>query len=232
MPSLTPSQWGGQGDLSQHAKGRSHSRGSIRCSVATRPFSLLCSLDAAALLQLKVSCLSAAATAAAESLQLCPTLCDPMDCSPPGSPSLGLSRQEHWDGLPLPSPVYDPISLGCPHSRLWMDRSGFCACGISRLLALQLHVWEIRGRKETQRTHSHVVPWVPVFSAALLSFLHLSESSSVCFINSILSFQGKIRLHIILDILEIAIPDSFCSLILEVAFCCLILFCYSEESHS
>ena len=76
----------------------------------------------------------------AKSLQLCPTLCDPMDCSPPGSsvhgisqarillllllsrfsrvrlcaapqtaahqapPSLGFSRQEHWSGLPFPSP--------------------------------------------------------------------------------------------------------------------------------
>ena len=33
-----------------------------------------------------------AATAAAKLLQLCPTLCDPIDVSPPGSPSLGFSR--------------------------------------------------------------------------------------------------------------------------------------------
>ena len=83
-----------------------------------------------------------------EVTQLCPTLCDPMGCSPPGSsahgifqarvlewvlyllllllllssfsrvplcatpqtaahqapPSLGFSRQEHWSGLPFPSP--------------------------------------------------------------------------------------------------------------------------------
>ena len=39
--------------------------------------------------------LLAAAAAAAKSLQLCPTLCDPIDSSPPGSPSLGFSRQEH-----------------------------------------------------------------------------------------------------------------------------------------
>ena len=37
--------------------------------------------------------------AATKSLQSCPTL-----CSPPGSPSLGFSRQEHWSGVPLPSP--------------------------------------------------------------------------------------------------------------------------------
>ena len=32
---------------------------------------------------------------AAESLQPCPTLCNPIDGSPPGSPSLGFSKQEH-----------------------------------------------------------------------------------------------------------------------------------------
>ena len=32
----------------------------------------------------------AAAAAAAKSLQLCPTLCDPIDSSPPGSPIPGI----------------------------------------------------------------------------------------------------------------------------------------------
>ena len=47
------------------------------------------------------------AAAAAKSLQSCPTLCDPIDDSPPGSPSLGFSRQEHWSGLPFPSPMHE-----------------------------------------------------------------------------------------------------------------------------
>ena len=47
---------------------------------------------------------AAAAAAAAKSLQSCPTLCDPIGGSPLGSPSLGFSRQEHWSGLPFPSP--------------------------------------------------------------------------------------------------------------------------------
>ena len=50
---------------------------------------------------------AAAAAAAAESLQWCPTLCNPTDSSPPGSPSLGFSRQEHWSGLPFPSPMHE-----------------------------------------------------------------------------------------------------------------------------
>ena len=45
-----------------------------------------------------VAAAAAAAAAAAKSLQLCLTLCDPTDGSPPGSPSLGFSRQEHWSG--------------------------------------------------------------------------------------------------------------------------------------
>ena len=42
---------------------------------------------------------SLSAAAAAKLLQSCPTLCDPIDGGPPGSPSLGFSRQEHWSGL-------------------------------------------------------------------------------------------------------------------------------------
>ena len=44
---------------------------------------------------------------AAKSLQSYPTLCDPIDSSPPGSLSLGFSRQEHWSGLPFPSTVHE-----------------------------------------------------------------------------------------------------------------------------
>ena len=39
----------------------------------------------------------------AKLLQFCLTLCDPMNCSPPGSSlSMGFSRQEYWSGLPCP----------------------------------------------------------------------------------------------------------------------------------
>ena len=51
--------------------------------------------------------LNTAAAAAAKLLQSCLTLGDPMDGSPPGSPSLGFSRQEHWSGLPFPSPMHE-----------------------------------------------------------------------------------------------------------------------------
>ena len=54
-------------------------------------------------------------------LQLCPTLCDPMDYSPPEAPlSMGFSRQEYWIRLPcpapgdLPNPGNKPMSLVSP----------------------------------------------------------------------------------------------------------------------
>ena len=34
----------------------------------------------------------------------CPTLCDPTDCSLPGSPVRGIFHQEHLSGLPFPPP--------------------------------------------------------------------------------------------------------------------------------
>ena len=39
-----------------------------------------------------------------------------MDCSPPGFPSLGFSRQEHWSGLPFPSPMHESEKWKWSHS--------------------------------------------------------------------------------------------------------------------
>ena len=56
----------------------------------------------------------------AKSLQSCPTLCDPMDCSPPGSSVHGLLQTKYWSGLPcpppgdLPNPGIEPMSLTAP----------------------------------------------------------------------------------------------------------------------
>ena len=56
----------------------------------------------------------------AKSLQSCLTLCDPVDCSPPGSSVNGILQQEFWNGVPFPSPeglLYpriEPTSLMSP----------------------------------------------------------------------------------------------------------------------
>ena len=55
----------------------------------------------------------------AKSLQLCPTLCDPVDCSQ-APLSLGFSRQEYWSGSlcpppgELPDPCIEDVSRKSP----------------------------------------------------------------------------------------------------------------------
>ena len=50
---------------------------------------------------LQVDSLPSTAAAAAKSLQLCPTLCDPIDGSPPGSPVPGIlqARTLEWGAI-------------------------------------------------------------------------------------------------------------------------------------
>ena len=53
----------------------------------------------------------------AKLLQSRPTLCDPMNVAHQALLSMGFSRQEHWNGLPFPSPGdlpdprIEPVSL-------------------------------------------------------------------------------------------------------------------------
>ena len=81
-----------------------------------------------------------AAAAAAKSLQ-CPTLCDPIEAAHQAPPSLGFSRQEHWGGLPFPSPMQE--------SETW-KWSRSVVSDSSRPHGLQptrlLHPWDFLGK--------------------------------------------------------------------------------------
>ena len=62
--------------------------------------------------------------AAAQSLQSCPTLCAPETAAHQAPLSLGFSRQEHWSGLPLPSPMHESeVAQRCPTPSDPMDCS-------------------------------------------------------------------------------------------------------------
>ena len=60
----------------------------------------------------------------------CPTLCNPMDCSLPGSSSMGFSRQKYWNGLPcsppgdLPNPWTEPRSSALQADSLPVEPPG------------------------------------------------------------------------------------------------------------
>ena len=61
--------------------------------------------ETAATLNLMIVLSSAAA--AAKLLQSCPTLCDPIDGSPPGSPIPGILQARTRSGLLFPSSVHE-----------------------------------------------------------------------------------------------------------------------------
>ena len=83
-----------------------------------------------------------------EVAQSCPTLCDPMDCSLPGSSVHGISRQEYWSGLPFPSPGGLPnpgIEPGSPVGRCFYRLSHQGSHKVSMYLVsgfvIAFHLW-------------------------------------------------------------------------------------------
>ena len=53
------------------------------------------------ILEIFLKTITAAAAAAAKSLQSCPTLCDPIDSSPPGSPVPGILQARTLEGVAI-----------------------------------------------------------------------------------------------------------------------------------
>ena len=86
----------------------------------------------------------AAATAAAKSLQSCRTLCDPIDCSPPGSPVPGIlqARTLEWVAISFSKAWKWKVkvkSLSCIRLSNPMD---YCAPGSSVYGILQARILE------------------------------------------------------------------------------------------
>ena len=71
---------------------------------------------------LRITLLTCAA--AAKSLQSCPTLCDPIDGSPPSSPVPGILQARTLEWLPFPSPMHESqVTQSCPTLHDPMDCS-------------------------------------------------------------------------------------------------------------
>ena len=93
-------------------------------------------------------------TAAAKSLQSCRTLCDPIDSSHQAPPSLGFSRQEHWSGLPFPSPMQESEKWKWSRS-VMSDSSRFHGLEPTRLL----HPWDFPGKSTGVGCHCLLRKW-------------------------------------------------------------------------
>ena len=97
-------------------------------------------------------------------MHTCPTLCDPMDCSSPGSSVHGILRQEYWSGLPcpppgdLPNPGTEPVSCRSYISRqvlyrctTWEDLHTFMVIIFFSCLFLFLLVFYYKSQWRTQK---------------------------------------------------------------------------------
>ena len=72
------------------------------------------------------------------SLQSCPTLCNPMNCSPPGSSVLGILQQEYWSGLPCP-PSVDLSNSGIEPASPALQLILYCwATGEAQIISLSM----------------------------------------------------------------------------------------------
>ena len=134
---------------------------------------------------------------------MCPTLCDPIDGSPPGPPSLGFSRQEHWSGLPyLPSAREDGGVSGVSSS--CGARGGFLPRhphnGPVKCYSKGSRHWRHLGLKDVQRGELQCAglrktvwdgiqlprqglswPWVPVVALLLSKLPYLGLTSLILF---------------------------------------------------
>ena len=181
-----------------------------------------------------------AAAAVAKSLQSCPTLCDPRDSSPPGSPvpgilqartlewvaisfsnaskwkvkvkslsrvwllatpwtaahqappSMGLSRQQYWSGVPLSSPIFFPTSFQRQRAVFlgaWCPLPAFRSCFVEftqRGNGLLMNLW---GRKWSP----HPIP--PPSSLCLLKCFRWGRTrSNHKRKSSIISSQVSVRI--------------------------------------
>ena len=113
-----------------------------------------------------------AATAAAKSLQSCPTLCDPIDGAHQAPLSLGFSRQEHWSGLPFPSPMHE--------SEKWKGSRSVVSDSL-RPHGLQptrlLHPWDFPGKTTGVGCHCLNIHEMPATS--LLKYTRNKQNLSV-----------------------------------------------------
>ena len=93
--------------------------------------------------------------------QLCPTLCDPMDYSLPGSFIHGIFQQEYWSGLPfpplgdLPDPGIEPCLPHCSQTlyRLSHHRGKYAIAisPVEHFTAPQLSLQTSRNRRLRQQ---------------------------------------------------------------------------------
>ena len=122
------------------------------------------------------------AAAAAKSLQSCPTLCDPIDGSPPGSPIPGILQARTVEWLPFPSPMHE--SEKWKWSR-WVVSNSSQPHGLwpTRLL----HPWDFPGKSTGVGCHCLGPPTLGAWS---LNHWATRNFPILCFLNWVLHWSS------------------------------------------
>ena len=78
--------------------------------------------------------------------QSCPTLSDPMDCSPPGPLSMGFFRQEYWSGVPLSTALYNKPLQNVVTSIMSYNSGVYLSCSSARFTLIHSDTFDQGGR--------------------------------------------------------------------------------------
>ena len=123
--------------------------------------------------------------AAAKSPQSCPTQRDPRGGSSPGSPSLGFSRQEHWRGLPFPSPMHESeVAQSCPTLCNPMD------CSLPGFSVHEIFQTRVLSGMPLPSLHPYMTTGK---STALTRWTSDSKVMSLCFNRLVIAFLPRSR---------------------------------------
>ena len=112
--------------------------------------------------------------------QSCPTLCGPMDCSPPGFSIHGISQQEYWNGLPFPTPGGHPNQGIEP---TFLASPAFADRVFTTEPSRKPHIWKIESIKSTMWVVRHRTLDDPeAFELRVLegwSYIHLTDKTNL-----------------------------------------------------
>ena len=73
--------------------------------------------------------------------QSCPTLCDPKDCSPPGSSVHGILQARILEWVTISDPGIEPMSLALQADSLLLSHWGLLSVNQQILLDISPHFW-------------------------------------------------------------------------------------------
>ena len=170
-------------------------------------------------------------------VQSCPALCNPMDCSPPGSSVHEFSRQEYWNGLPFPSPGvfptqdWNPGLLLCRQILYHLSHQGSYFCSYPSIIWKDIFSVQIIGYLSILISSLIFTFTLPLFSNKICGRLAFSLFSFYfCFLLRMLAIYVQVHTDLRKEFGLLApTPILMCNLIILYSFFCIWDLSYSAN---